>query len=402
MAGFHEPQNETEIAGQLRYERATCPYERFMNEEAIPVYRNSIGAYDVRDLTLGPWKRMGGRGSFLYLLGTTGRGMYVVEVPSAGALNAERHIYEEMFYVVEGRGSTEVWREGGRKRAFEWQPGSLFSIPVNTSHQLVNATSSPALLIAVTSAPTVMNQFNDRRFVFDNGFSFADRYDEDETFFNPNLELVPHPVTGRAVVRSNIIPDIARCELPLDNQRSPGYRRIQPQMAGNQALQCFVGEHAQGRYAKAHRGESAAGTAAVLICVRGKGYTFTWPHELGIHPWAEGQGDKVLRQDYVAGGMVCSSPIGPGFFHAHYGVGKEPMRFLALLGPNLSGDQGRRGGGEKDQKMTVSPNADIRDGGLTIGYDIEDPFVRKTFERALSEVGIECRMSDSLYQPRPA
>jgi mannose-6-phosphate isomerase-like protein (cupin superfamily) len=403
MAGFHEPQNENEVAGQLRYERVTSPYERFMEEEGVPIYRNSIGAYDVRDLTLGPWRRMGGRGSFIYLLGTTGRGMYVVEVPSAGALNAEHHIYEEMFYVVEGRGSTEVWSDGGGKRqAFEWQPGSLFCIPVNTSHRLVNATSSPALLIGVTTAPTLMNQFNNRRFIFDNSFGFTDRYDEDEAFFNPNLELVPHPVTGRAMVRSNIIPDIARCELPLDNQRSPGYRRIQPQMAGNQALQCFVGEHGQGRYAKAHRGESSAGTAAALICVRGKGYTFTWPHELGIHPWEDGHGDKVLRQDYVAGGMVCSSPIGPGFFHAHYGVGKEPMRFLALLGPNLFGDQGRRGKGDKDQKMTVSPNADIRDGGLTIGYDIEDPFVRKTFEQELSKVGIECRMPESLYQPRSA
>ncbi|NIO10400.1 MAG: cupin, partial [Deltaproteobacteria bacterium] len=112
MAGFHEPQGEQQVAGRLQYERVLTPYERFMEEEGIPIYRNSIGIRDVRDLTLGPWKRMGGRGSYIYLLGTTGRGMYVVEVPPAGALNAERHIYEEMFFVVEGRGSTEVWREG--------------------------------------------------------------------------------------------------------------------------------------------------------------------------------------------------------------------------------------------------------------------------------------------------
>lgn len=400
MAGFHEPQSDEEVAGQLRYQRVTSPYEKFMEEEKIPIYSNSIGAYDVRDLPLGPWKRMGGRGSFIYLLGPIGRGMYVVEVPSAGVLNAEHHIYEKMFYVVEGRGSTEVWREGGgKKQAFEWQPGSLFSIPVNTSHRLVNATSSTALLIAVTSAPTLINQFNNLRFIFDSPFDFTDRYDEGEAFFKPNLEVVPHPVTGRAVVKSNIIPDIAQCELPLDNQRSPGYRRIEPHMAGNQALNCFVGEHAQGRYAKAHRGEGSGGTAAVLLCLRGRGYTFTWPHELGFHPWQDGHGDKVLRQDYVPGGMVCSSPLGAGFFHAHYGVGKEPMRFLALLGPNVFGEQRRRSA-DKDQGITVSPNADIRDGGLTIGYDIEDPYVRKTFEQELSKVGVELRMSDSLYRPR--
>ena len=402
MAGFHEPQGDQEVAGSLRYERVLSPYERFMEEEGIPVYRNSIGIRDVRDLTLGLWKRMGGRGSYIYLLGTTGRGMYVVEVPPAGALNAEHHIYEELFYVVEGRGSTEVWREGvGKRQAFEWQPGSLFSIPVNTTHRLVNATSSPALLISVTSAPTLINQFNNLRFIFDSPFDFTDRYNEADSFFKPNLEVVPHPVTGRAVVQSNIIPDIAVCELPLDNQRSPGYRRIEPHMAGNQALHVFVGEHAQGRYAMAHRGEGSGATAAVLLCLGGKGYTFTWPNELGINPWKDNKSDQVLRQDYVPGGMVCSSPLGSGFFHAHYGVGTEPLRFLALLGPNIFGEQrGRRGGKEKDPKVTISPNADIRDGGLTIGYDIEDPHVRKTFQQELGKVGVEFHMSESLYAPR--
>ena len=31
---------------------------------------------------------------------------YVVEVPGAGALNPERHMYEEVYLVVEGRGTT--------------------------------------------------------------------------------------------------------------------------------------------------------------------------------------------------------------------------------------------------------------------------------------------------------
>lgn len=36
MAGFHEPQSEEEVAGQLRHERVASPYERFMEEEGIP------------------------------------------------------------------------------------------------------------------------------------------------------------------------------------------------------------------------------------------------------------------------------------------------------------------------------------------------------------------------------
>ena len=63
---------------------------------------------------------------------------------------------DEIVYVLEGRGSTEVWAEGdSRKQTFEWQAGSTFSPPLNTWHQLVNAASSPALLLGVTNAPPV-------------------------------------------------------------------------------------------------------------------------------------------------------------------------------------------------------------------------------------------------------
>jgi len=67
--------------------------------------------------------------------------------------------------VVEGRGTTEVWQEGGEKQIFEWQKGSLFAIPLNAYHRIVNAASTPALLLAGTSAPNVMNLFDSRRMI---------------------------------------------------------------------------------------------------------------------------------------------------------------------------------------------------------------------------------------------
>jgi hypothetical protein len=46
---------------------------------------------------------MGGNGTFIQLLGTEGLwGCYVVEVPGAGALNPEKHLYEEQYLVVDG------------------------------------------------------------------------------------------------------------------------------------------------------------------------------------------------------------------------------------------------------------------------------------------------------------
>src|SRR3990170_3217320 len=132
--------NEQERAGRVRWKRPPTPYEQFMEEEGIPVLRG-IGLYDVRELPLSSWTRLGGRGSYIQLDGTEGVwGMYVVEIPPRSELRPERHVYEEIYFVVEGRGSTEVWKEdGSRRQAFEWQPGSLFSVPVNCWHRLFHA-----------------------------------------------------------------------------------------------------------------------------------------------------------------------------------------------------------------------------------------------------------------------
>ena len=83
-----------------------------MDEEGIPIFRG-IGVRDTRELPLGDWPRRGGRGTFLYLNGCENvKGMYLVEVPAGGALNAEKHFFDEFYLVIEGRGTTEVWVDG--------------------------------------------------------------------------------------------------------------------------------------------------------------------------------------------------------------------------------------------------------------------------------------------------
>jgi hypothetical protein len=120
---WHEPK-AGENAGFGTFKRKPMPYDVFMEAEGVPVYRG-IGVRRVQDLPMTPWKRLGGRGSYIQLYGTEGLwGSYVVEIPGAGALNVERHLYEKVVLVVEGRGSTEVWQEGQSKRhVFEWQKG---------------------------------------------------------------------------------------------------------------------------------------------------------------------------------------------------------------------------------------------------------------------------------------
>src|SRR5665213_3511112 len=153
---WHEPQ-QGRRAGYGAFTRPVLPYDRFMAEEGVPVFRG-IGVRRVQELPMAPWARLGARGSYIQLYGTEGLwGMYVVEVPARAALKTERHLYEKIVFVVEGRGSTEVWQDGESKRhVFEWQKGSLFTIPLNALHRVVNASSAPAMLLCGTSAPNII------------------------------------------------------------------------------------------------------------------------------------------------------------------------------------------------------------------------------------------------------
>ena len=392
---WHEVTGETQKAGHGTFIRPPMPYDRFMMEQEIPIFRD-VGISKVQNLPLKPWKRMAGKGSFIQLFGTEGIwGCYLLEIPGASATPVEKHLYEEMFLVIEGRGTTEVWIDGQEKKkyVFEWQKGSLFSIPLNMQHRIVNATSGPALVLAGTTAPNVLNLFDNPTFVFDCPFHFSDRFSGADDYFKPKDDVEPDPVRGLAMRRTNIIADVMNCDLPLDNRRSPGFRRIEPSMTGNK-FYLWIGEHQIGRYSKAHAHESGP----VLICLKGKGYTHTWPSALGTRPWATGHADKVKRVDYEPVGLITAAPMDNTWFHQHFAVGTQPLRLTAWYGPKKPGLNGDRGlPGEKAIDFGA---IDIRDGGTAIPYDEEDPAVRRDWEASLAATGGTSRMDPKLFEPR--
>src|SRR5262245_14296230 len=105
-------------------------FEKWMEQEGLPVTRGLHGVEDVTEIPRGPWARMGGRGAFIQMVATVqgDRGIVIGEIPGGGALAPEKHLYEELIAVLQGRGICEVWqKEGGPKRSFEWGPGSLFA-----------------------------------------------------------------------------------------------------------------------------------------------------------------------------------------------------------------------------------------------------------------------------------
>lgn len=385
---FAEPTKD-QLAGTMVVSRPPSPYQRYMADQGIPVFEGP-GVHDVRELKLGAWDMMGGNGSFIVLNNTADLlGLHVIEIPPGGALNPQRHLYEEKYWVVEGEGTTELWQhDRGRRQRFEWHQDSLFAIPVNVNFQIINARSTPALLLAGNTAPPVMNTFDNLDFVFHSDFAFTERYDEsDDDYYTPTTETLATPELGRAMWQTNILPDIVGCELPLDNQRSPGYRRIEPHMArGN--FWCFIGETLTGRYSKAH----AHASGAVLICVKGKGYTFNWPSHFGTTPWKDGRGNTVERVEYVSGGMVAAAPGGGDWYHQHFSAAADPLRLLVFYG-GLPGRQYAAIG--QGGKWT---NADIEDGGKSVSYRSEDPYVREEYERVIAREGVTFTMPPETYR----
>ncbi|MBI2934180.1 MAG: cupin domain-containing protein, partial [Chloroflexi bacterium] len=183
-------------------------YEAWMNKEGIPVYREITGIEDITDLPRKPWSRMGGLGTFIELEGTRQEGklMYMAEIPGGGSLEPEKHLYDELLYIMRGRGLAEVWHQGQGKRTFEWGEGSLFAIPLNAWHRLVNGSREPALVFGVSSAPFVMEAFRNTEFIFNCDYNFVDRYTGKADYFVVGEKRYAEGFTN--VWETNFVPDV--------------------------------------------------------------------------------------------------------------------------------------------------------------------------------------------------
>ena len=101
----------------------------------------------------------------------------------------------------------------------------------------------------------------------------------------------------------------------------------------NNQFYFWIGQHERGATARRH----AHTIAAVLICLKGKGYTYTWPERTGEAPWRDGKADQVRRVDYEPVGIVTAAPGGSRWYHQHFSAGPEPLRLTAWFGPHNPG-----------------------------------------------------------------
>ena len=251
-----------------------------MEQEAVPIVEG-FGVTDVRKIALKKWQRLGCEGAYLQFRGLEGiTGVYVGKIAPGASLEPERHLYEKVIYILQGEGVAEIQQRDRVPQSICWQTGSLFSPPLNILHRLINYSSEPAIFLAVTTAPMVLDHYHNERFVFNSDFSFNERYDGEMDYFAPRNERYLASNNRQWIWETNFIPDARHAQLDAQEQKGAGVNITQFEIASN-TLIGHLAEWPVGRYHKAHY----HGGGAVLVILRSEGYSLMWPNELGTKPY---------------------------------------------------------------------------------------------------------------------
>jgi quercetin dioxygenase-like cupin family protein len=351
------------------------PYLDWVQAEGLPV-ADDYGI-DLFAVETAPWPRYGVKGAAVHL---KGRGdfanMFLLDVPPGGSTAPQRHLYEDVVYVLEGSGSTQLEFADGRKRSFEWGARSLFAIPLNARHRHFNASGQErALLVSTTDLPLVMNTFHNEAFIFQNDFDFGERAGKSEYYSGEGDLITVRP--GNHMWETNFVPDLAAIELKSWGDRGAGGTNIMFVLADG-TMHAHISEMPVGTYKKGHR----HGPGFHVMCVSGDGYSLLW---------FDDQKD-FLRIDWKHGVVF---PPADQQFHQHFNTSANPARYLATgvggLRYPLTHTQRRSLLGVKPgEKGAVSTS--IKEGGDQIEYEDQDVRIHRLWLEEMRKHGVEPKM----------
>jgi mannose-6-phosphate isomerase-like protein (cupin superfamily) len=309
-------------------------YEDWAKGEGIPIVTGP--AADLLAVETKPWARFGVNGAFCHLDGRCDfLTVFLIELPAGARSTPQRHLYEEVCYVVAGRGFTEIELANGAKRKVEWGPKSLFAVPMNARYRHVNESGTPARLAAVNDLRYLLNLYRNHHFIFDTPAEFAER--------SGALYLAADTVALDAEMLS---PTLANGSIGSDivELAAGTYRRASRQMQGSH-----------------------------LFGVSGEGYTLTWA-----------EGDADFARNPWRHGMVLAPP---GMsFHQHFNAGAEPARYLGLQMGSLGHPMFRsRRAAYGDDRVYAS-------GSAVIAYADQDPRIERLWRDTIAAKGVAPRM----------
>ena len=354
------------------YRDAVSAYDRWVAAQGIPVHEG-YHVSDLRTLALGDWPERECSAAFLKLAGQEAVSeARVSEIAAGQTLPPLKFGFDELVYVVDGRGLTTVWREnGGPSKSFEWQTHSMFLIPRHHFHQISNTQGHrPARLLHYNYLPFVMDAIPDASYYFDNGYvgPGGDAGQLSDLYSEAKASQRDRPGGGTSFQwAGNFFPDM----LVWDKFSSGEQRGFASQLVGmrfpNSPLTSHMAVFPPFTYKKAHR----HGPGVVIIVLEGEGFSVMWP---------EGEDTSSVSWQ---GGSVFVPPN--RWFHQHFNVGATPARYLALhSAPSILGYSERVEDLARDQ----------------IEYTDENERIRETFEAELARRGLKSEMPEPLYRDR--
>jgi len=335
----YSPEN---IGGGGRLERNF--YRDWIRKSKVPMVEG-YSIYDARDQEALPWPEIGGKGLYLNFSGNVHMDGVIVEIPGGKALVPRRHLYEQLLYVLKGRGHTRLG-EAKNGPKVEWSEGSLFTVPLNVVHRHFNDDAShPARILAVTTFPFMLQVFGSRGFIENSTAEFPERFKNEQDFYSASKQ------THKRWWKTNYVPDIRSTKVIPWEERGKGNESVFWEMAGNTILEPHVSEFPVATYKLGHRHPYEA----IILTLNGKGFSLAGRNGLR-------ETDNPVKIDWKAGSII--SP--PYFwYHQHFNTGDSKARYWAIT----EGDFPKRLGIPLDVEQIEPPQ--------------EDPGIKKRFEKEL-------------------
>lgn len=379
------------IVVERERERNPTAYEEWIRGQSVPVY----GIGEERDveyiehngdiygewvpdpmaIELDDWERVGGRGAYIKLwcyrqfVDT-----FVLEIPARDELNAQKHLWEQQYYVLDGSGTMVITDEEGEESVLEWSMGDIFAVPLNYEYKMYNTGNESATLLGISTAPNMINCFDDLDFILDNDYVFSGRYSKD-LLGSEKKEVSPTKTT--TLLESLYFNNIKGRNLydeELERKYNLGVKKAAIHWVPPQSLVGHTAHWPAGSYAPAHKHPTATGLGFIIL-QGDAGYTQVWDGPVHVS-----EAEFSARIPY---GEHTVWALNTDLWHQHFGVGQEDARYYAWY----LGNRKRPGFGGWFKRWAAHIN--IEKGGWSINFDQEDPVIFEQFKEELEKRGNE-------------
>jgi mannose-6-phosphate isomerase-like protein (cupin superfamily) len=316
------------------------PYQEWAKGEGVPIHAGA--AVDLLAAQTTPWPRFGANGAMCHLDGRDDfLTVFLLEIAPGASSAPQRHLYEEISYVLSGNGVTE-FELAGRKHSIEWGPRSLFAVPMNARYRHRNTSGAPARIACINDMRYLFSLYRNEKFIFDTPVEFAER-------------------DGGTV----LVPDVAA---PVLEKSESGIASA-PLTLANGTIGADIVELAPGTYQQAARQIQGAH----LFGVAGEGYTLAWEEgakDFARTPWRHG---------------VVYAPPGMAF-HQHFNAGAAPLRYLDIQLGSLRDPMFRH------RRAAYGDTTVYAAGSASIAYAEQDARIHQMWLQAVAGKGVTPRV----------